>query len=727
MNDLGITLAWLAVQVALVLAPALALCALASRRGPAAGAWVASLSLGLVVALNASAFLPGVGRGRPVGGGRLPASARSGGTATADRAPSDDHRDASRPSAVWDRAFSGVRVAWASFERGAGEPAARCRPWGTLLAVAALAGTAVGLLRLALGLCAVAACHRRGNAVDDPDMVALLTALREAIGCPGPVELREVPGVLGPATAGWRRPVILLPDDWRSWTLEDRRAVLAHELAHVVRGDYAAGLLARLAVALNYFHPLVHCAAGRLRLEQELAADALGARYAGGRIGYLAALSRMALKQDERSRCWPARAFLPARGTLIRRIAMLRNENQTVAFDRPWSRARRLSTALLLLGLTAAVAALRGPARGAEDGAPAAQAPDAHDGAAPPDFYLRDKRNGVVVLRPAAAFRHAGMARFAHVLDSLVDSQIMAICSGPVGGADTPRPGSPKLSLKDLEWVAFDLGFDKGPKNRNPQEKDLHRMLLSFPVIRTAAPFDWPAYLRRWRFELAEVREGGRRYYRVSGPACKSLGPGPSGVYLPDDRTLVLDSEPEIRKLVLGKAPAPRPYLRGDDWARACRGLLAVAINNEKGSFARDYDLGRPDDKVVLSMFKGVDRWIFGVDDAGSITLNASAACQDAGASRALAQGIEPLLKLARDELENPDPAAPVTEAEARACRMLKALLSHLRIERSDRSVDLRAEGFGTIADFASIVEAQGRDDQTAARDGRGGTKDLKR
>ena len=61
MNDLGLTLAWLAVQVALLLAPALVLHALASRRGPAAGAWVAVLSLGLVVVLNVAAFVPGIG------------------------------------------------------------------------------------------------------------------------------------------------------------------------------------------------------------------------------------------------------------------------------------------------------------------------------------------------------------------------------------------------------------------------------------------------------------------------------------------------------------------------------------------------------------------------------------------------------------------------------------------------------------------------------------------
>jgi hypothetical protein len=58
MNDLGLTLLWLAVQVSILLLPALAINALTSRRGPAAGAWVGALSLGLVLALNVMALVP---------------------------------------------------------------------------------------------------------------------------------------------------------------------------------------------------------------------------------------------------------------------------------------------------------------------------------------------------------------------------------------------------------------------------------------------------------------------------------------------------------------------------------------------------------------------------------------------------------------------------------------------------------------------------------------------
>ena len=225
MNDLGLTLAWLAVQVTLVLVPALALYAMASRRGPVAGAWVASLSLGLVVMLNAAAFLPGIGLGAAAGPRAIATPGRrirAGGL--------DPGRRPSRPASATPRAsasgggwpMSGWRVAWDRLGRGAAEPAVRFRPWGGVLAALAIAGTGAGLLRLMIGLGAVVACRRRGRTVDDPGMLGLLDELRGAIGCRPPVELREVPDLVGPATAGWRRPVILLPEDWRSW--DDVRA-----------------------------------------------------------------------------------------------------------------------------------------------------------------------------------------------------------------------------------------------------------------------------------------------------------------------------------------------------------------------------------------------------------------------------------------------------------------------------------------------------------------------
>ena len=294
---------------------------------------MAALSLGLVVVLCVSSLITGQGRGKrtlaEIGTrGMLPRASGATSGPPPDAIGRGNAPDRSRPSAGPGWEIAKLRLAWARFERGVAEPAARFRPWGSFLAVVALAGTFVGLLRLVTGLWAVWVWRRNGRLVDDPEMSGLFDELRGAMGCRSPIAIHEVTDLTTAATAGWWRPTILLPEDWRSWSNPERRAVLAHELAHIIRGDYAAGLLARLAVALNYYHPVVRWIAGRLQLQQEQAADALGARFAGGRASYLVALSRLALEQDGRSPCWPAREFLPGRGTLIRRIAMLRDRKK---------------------------------------------------------------------------------------------------------------------------------------------------------------------------------------------------------------------------------------------------------------------------------------------------------------------------------------------------------------------------------------------------------------
>ena len=41
------------------------------------------------------------------------------------------------------------------------------------------------------------------------------------------------------ATVGWWRVTVLLHTDWREWTSDEKSAVIAHELAHAVRHDFA--------------------------------------------------------------------------------------------------------------------------------------------------------------------------------------------------------------------------------------------------------------------------------------------------------------------------------------------------------------------------------------------------------------------------------------------------------------------------------------------------------
>jgi TonB family protein len=76
-----------------------------------------------------------------------------------------------------------------------------------------------------------------------------------------------------------RRPRIMLPASALDWPSERLRAVLAHELGHVARADWLVHLVAQLACAVYWFHPLFWSAERALGRETELAADdeALGA------------------------------------------------------------------------------------------------------------------------------------------------------------------------------------------------------------------------------------------------------------------------------------------------------------------------------------------------------------------------------------------------------------------------------------------------------------------
>ncbi len=701
MNDLGADLAWIAVQVAILTVPCLVAQALASRRGPSSGAWVATLSLGLVVLMNLHGLIVLTGWRGASAMNRPPSSPPGVASVESAVTRSRPVTVADGPSSTgtaWD--LSTLRQAWSRLGRGAATPVEKCRPWGAALAAGALAGTALGLIRLAAGVHAIRDCRRRSWAIDEPGMLRLLTDLRQAMSCPLAVELRQTAELSTPATAGWRRPWIFLPEDWRSWDDIERRAVLAHELAHIRRGDYPVGLLARFALALNFHQPLLYRVAGRLRLQQEQAADALAAQFAGGRATYLVALATLALKQDGPIPCWPLRTFLPGRGILIRRIAMLRDQNESRASDQPLSRTWRAVTAGSLLSLTFGVTALRGPTR-AVAGAPTAEAPASVPAAltAIEVPYIRNGMDGIVAIRPASIHRHAGTQLADR--DLLSDGLGMDLADlAKILKVDSAAPGFRKLHWEEIEWVAANVLFGRG---RNAQSNNLHSIEFGSLTVRAVGPFDWPAFLRQWNFGLEEVREGGRTFYRIVDPM-KDLIPPDSCVYILDERTAVFDREKEIRALAGGKV-APLPdYLRGPDWERASRGLLAVAVGNRDGAFAKSFDLGRPEDAVVLTLFQGLDRWTLGVADADPIALHAVGDCLGDDSAAAITGAMLSLLKQGQQGLEHPDPKYLAMKGHQRAHDMAKALLTNLDVRSSGHRVEIRGTDFGTLADFATYL-----------------------
>ncbi|WP_152050006.1 M56 family metallopeptidase [Tautonia marina] len=314
------------------------------------------------------------------------------------------------------------------------------KSWRSAVAMILAALVAMSLVRLIFGIGAVARLRSRGEPIHDPSLADLRDLLRAELSITRTVELREASGLGPPATIGWRRPVVLLPDDWRSWDAAEVRAVLAHELSHIHRADFLVAFLAQLGVALHPYNPIAYWLAGRLRLDQELAADASAAQLSGGRRAYLTCLARLALRRDDHASGGPARAFLPVRGTLVRRIEMLRSERSPDR-DAPSRASRGLTIAsisalaLLCVGLQAPEPAQARP----QDNPAAEAAPLGSDG-----FDLSPVPADAAFV---AAIRPARLATQPEIQDLIDEFDPM----GQIfGGIDLPVSGLEQVTVVEM-------------------------------------------------------------------------------------------------------------------------------------------------------------------------------------------------------------------------------------------------------------------------------------
>jgi len=112
--------------------------------------------------------------------------------------------------------------------------------------------------------------------VDRDDVMALLDECRGILNVRRRVRVVTTSAVATPSLHGWIRPMLLLPADFLStFTREQLRYVVLHELAHLRRSDVLVNWIAAAAHALHWFNPLVRLAVARLAEERELACDAL--------------------------------------------------------------------------------------------------------------------------------------------------------------------------------------------------------------------------------------------------------------------------------------------------------------------------------------------------------------------------------------------------------------------------------------------------------------------
>ncbi|MEX2661847.1 MAG: TonB family protein, partial [Vicinamibacterales bacterium] len=160
--------------------------------------------------------------------------------------------------------------------------AAAGAPWNPLLVIlfAGMTGRLLWLLAGAVRLQAIA--RRAGSDLSDA------SDLQEAMQTRA--DVRYSGDLAQPATCGLRNPIVLLPHTLRALNASVRRAVLAHELVHVQRRDWAALMVEELLRAALWFNPAVWWLVDRVHASREEVVDAEAVKYVDGRRSYVRAL-----------------------------------------------------------------------------------------------------------------------------------------------------------------------------------------------------------------------------------------------------------------------------------------------------------------------------------------------------------------------------------------------------------------------------------------------------
>ncbi len=162
--------------------------------------------------------------------------------------------------------------------------------WPVYLGISYLAGVAIFGVQLAWSLWMTRRLQQGARSIA-PDLWRHFDLIASS-GTDTRIEESE--RVRVPITAGLKRVRVLFPADWRGWTADKIRLVLAHELAHARRRDPLIGLVAAINRCLFWFHPLAWWLERRVAVLAEHAADDAALAVAGNAQSYARVLLEVA-------------------------------------------------------------------------------------------------------------------------------------------------------------------------------------------------------------------------------------------------------------------------------------------------------------------------------------------------------------------------------------------------------------------------------------------------
>jgi beta-lactamase regulating signal transducer with metallopeptidase domain len=193
--------------------------------------------------------------------------------------------------------------------------------------------------------------------VTDARLLARLQGLLEPLAL-GEVRLTESAGIDCPLVVGAREICIPLAT---LAALDDAEvdAVLAHELAHVERGDALWFPLFGVVRAALWFHPITRWVSGQVRQSAELACDERCLELTGEPLALARALTRIAARALGAQHAVAFPAMTQPRSSLVARVARLTSDPQNGRSHFSWQSRTGMLVSLGAVALVSLASSVR--------------------------------------------------------------------------------------------------------------------------------------------------------------------------------------------------------------------------------------------------------------------------------------------------------------------------------------------------------------------------------
>ena len=292
-------------------------------------------------------------------------------------------------------------------------------PW---MMIAILVPTSALLVGIVLGLLQLRRLRHRARVLQDETWLKALARAQDRMDFKEGTALLVSTDIKSPVSWGLVRPIILL-DPAAVKDVDRAEAIIAHELAHVVRMDWIKMILARMVVAVFWFNPLVWRLASEAHHLREESADDAVLRAAVSQKTYASLLVDV-VRHQQAAAMTPAHGVAPGAGSLKRRVMrILDDARPRNTASKAWATASFAALGLVLVPL-----AMVTPVE-AQSAAPRAQN---------------------TASQPTISADASTSARAQPTVDEIVEMRIHGVSPAWIAGLEDAYPGLADLTYDQL-------------------------------------------------------------------------------------------------------------------------------------------------------------------------------------------------------------------------------------------------------------------------------------